>query len=605
MQNAKVKKLMRKDKEKFINEKCRHIEEKSITNSLKDLYQGVKSLTRKFNPRIDTVKADDGALLCESDEVKQRWKQYCCKLYKKNETSFERVPTSSCDNMVEPAPFYSEVKQAISELKNNKSPGIDEVVAELTKNGGNQLITFFHKLCIAIWMKKEWPVDWVNSIFVPIPKRGDVLQCNNNRTIALISHCSKILLKIISNRMKPQMDVEINETRAGFRSGTGTRNQILNLKLIIEKNREFGNDIFLCFIDYSKAFDMVSHEILWITMKRMGFSLHIIDLIRSLYSKQKAAVRTTHGLTDWFDIEQGVRQGCILSPHLFNIYSEQIMRNALEDFTGGVRIGGRVITNLRYANDVVLIAGGMEELQELVDRVSKASSQFGLSLNPSKTKVMKICRKPSNDEELHFITVNNKRLENVKEFIYLGSLITNNCDDTKEIRRRLCIAKTAMISLPQIWKDKGISTGTKKRLLWSLVFSIASYGSECWVLKKSDEKKIEAFEMWCYRRLLRISWTDMKSNEWVLEKIDCKERLLTAINRRKMSFVGHILRHKDISCDLFMGSVYGHRGRGRPKTRYSDNIKDRAGNRSIVAIYRLAQDRNKWRATAVNCVPSV
>ena len=200
-------------------------------------------------------------------------------------------------------------------------------------------------------------------------------------------------------------------------------------------------------------------------MKRMGFSLHIIDLIKSLYSMQKAAVRTIHGLTDRFDIEQRVRQGCILSPHLFNIYSEQIMRNALEDFTGGIKIGGRVITNLRHADDVVLIAGGMEESQELVDRVSKASSQLGLSLNQSKTKVMKICRKPNNDEEFNFITVNNRRIENVKEFIYLGSLITNNCDDTKEIRRRLCIAKTAMISLTQIWKDKGISTGTKKTLL--------------------------------------------------------------------------------------------------------------------------------------------
>ena len=212
----------------------------------------------------------------------------------------------------------------------------------------------------------------------------------------------------------------------------------------------------------------------------------------------------------------------------------------------------------------------MEELQELVDRVSKASSQFGHLLNPSKTKVMKIFRKPNNDEELNVITFNNERVENVKEFIYLGSLITNNCDDTKEIRRRLCITKTAMISIIQIWKDKGISTGTKKRLLGSLAFSIASYGSECWVLKQSDEKKIEAFEMWYYRRLLRISWTAMKSNEWVLEKMVCKERLLTAINRRKISFVGHVLRHKDISCDLFMGSAYGHRGRGRPKTRCSE-----------------------------------
>ena len=115
-----------------------------------------------------------------------------------------------------------------------------------------------------------------------------------------------------------------------------------------------------------------------------------------------------------------------------------------------------MITNLRYAADVVLIAGGMEELQELVNRVNKASVQFGISLNASKNKVMKSCRKPNYEEELNFITVNDKRIENVKEFIYLGTLIANNCDDTKESRRRLCIAKNAVISLTQIWKDKGI-----------------------------------------------------------------------------------------------------------------------------------------------------
>ena len=102
---------------------------------------------------------------------------------------------------------------------------------------------------------------------------------------------------------------------------------------------------------------------------------------------------------------------------------------------------------------------------------------------------MKICIKTKNDEELNFITVNKKRIENVKELIYLDSLITNNYDHTKEIRRRLCIAKNAMNLLTHIWKDKGILTGKKKRLLGTLVFSIANYGSECWVLKKSVEEK--------------------------------------------------------------------------------------------------------------------
>ena len=299
-------------------------------------------------------------------------------------------------------------------------------------------------------------------------------------------------------------------------------------------------NIFLCFIDYSKAFDMVSHTVLWNTMSNMGFSEHIIDLIRMMYSEQKAAVRTTHGYTDWFDVEKGVRQGCILSPHLFNIYSEQIMRNALEDFTGSVSVGGKKITNLRYADDVVLIAGSMNELQELVNRVRVASFQFGLALNASKTKVIKICRFGNQIiNEREFITLNdNENIENVREIVYLGSLITDNYDDTKEIKRRLCIARNAMVSLTKIWKDKSISLRTKKRLLQSLVFSIASYGSECWVLKKGDKKKIEAFELWCYRRLLRITWTAKKTNEWVLERMACKERLLITLNRRKMSFVG-------------------------------------------------------------------
>ena len=131
VQNATVKKLIRKDKEKFINEQCQYIEENSIANSLKDLYQGVRRLTRKFNPRIDTVNDEDGTVLCESDEVKKRWKQYCCNLYKKNEAILEGAPSNSYNNIAEPASLYSEVDKATSELKNSKSPGIDEVVLEL------------------------------------------------------------------------------------------------------------------------------------------------------------------------------------------------------------------------------------------------------------------------------------------------------------------------------------------------------------------------------------------------------------------------------------------------------------------------------------------
>ena len=172
-------------------------------------------------------------------------------------------------------------------------------------------------------------------------------------------------------------------------------------------------------------------------------------------------------------------------------------------------------------------------------------------------------------------------------------------DDSKEIKRRIAIAKNAMISLVKVWKDRAISITTKKRLLKSLVFSIATYGSECWVLKTTDKKKINSFELWCYRRLLRIKWTDKKTNEYFLSKIGTIERLLTIIVKRRMAFVGHVLRKGDICKDLLIGAVYGKRGKGRPKTRYSDNIREFGGNRSFVDLYRLAQNRQAWRATAV------
>ena len=332
-----------------------------------------------------------------------------------------------------------------------------------------------------------------------------------------------------------KLNEEISEEQAGFRPGKGTRDQIMNLKVVLEKNRERGNDVFLCFIDYSKAFDTVAHDILWNDMHNMGFPTHIILLIKALYDQQQAAVRTSYGLTEWFEIGQGVRQGCIISPHLFSIYAEAIMRNALENFEGSITVGGHKITKLRYADDVVLIAGSIEELQELVERVKLESEKVGLFLNTKKTKVMKVQQNPSDSG----IVIDGETAETVTTFKYLGAIFTSNGDDSTEVKRRICIAKNATVALGKIWKDKNISLVTKKRVLQTLVFSIASYGAECWVLKASDKKRLESFEMWCYKRVLRISWTEKITNEEVLEKINCERRLINVLDSRKLTFIGH------------------------------------------------------------------
>ena len=158
------------------------------------------------------------------------------------------------------------------------------------------------------------------------------------------------------------MNRELPDVQAGFRKGRGTRDQFANIRWIIGKAREFQKKtIYLCSIDYAKAFDCVDHNQLWKILKKMGIPDHLTCLLRNLYAGQKATVRTGHGTTDWFQIGKGVHQGCIFSPFLFNLHAEYIMRNAgLEEAQAGIKIAGRNINNLRYADDTTLMAESEE-----------------------------------------------------------------------------------------------------------------------------------------------------------------------------------------------------------------------------------------------------
>ena len=163
------------------------------------------------------------------------------------------------------------------------------------------------------------------------------------------------------------MNRELPDVQAGFRKGRGTRDQIGNICCIIEKAREFQKKIYFCFIDYAKAVDYVGHNKLWKILKEMGIPDHLTCLLRNLYAGQEAAVRTGHKTTDWFQIGKGVRQGCILSPCLFNLYAEYIMQNVrLDEAEAGIKISGRSINNLRYADDTTFMAE-LRRIEEPLD----------------------------------------------------------------------------------------------------------------------------------------------------------------------------------------------------------------------------------------------
>ena len=170
------------------------------------------------------------------------------------------------------------------------------------------------------------------------------------------------------------MNCELADVQAGFRKGRGTRDQIANIRWIMEKAKEFQENIYFCFIDYAKAFDCVDHKKLWKILQEMGIPDHLTCLLRNLYAGQESTIRTGHGTTDWFQIGKGVCQGCILSPCLFNFCAESIMRNAgLEEAQAGIKIVGRNINNLRYADDTTLMSESEEELKSLLMKVKEES----------------------------------------------------------------------------------------------------------------------------------------------------------------------------------------------------------------------------------------
>src|SRR5574341_1529634 len=266
------------------------------------------------------------------------------------------------------------------------------------------------------------------------------------------------------------MNRELPDVQAGFRKGRGTRDQIANIVWIMEKAREFQKNIYFCFIDYAKAFDCVDHNKLWKILQEMGIPDHLICLLRNLYAGQEATVRTGHGTTDWFQIGNGVRQGCILSPCLFNPMAEYIMQNAgLDEAQAGIKISRRNINNLRYSDDTTLMEESEEELKSLLMKVKEESEKVGLKLNIQKTKIM--ASDPITSWEIDAETV-----ETVSDFIFLGSKITADGDCSQEIKRRLLLGRKVMTNLDSIFKTRDITLPTKVCLVKAMVFPVVKIG---------------------------------------------------------------------------------------------------------------------------------
>ena len=211
--------------------------------------------------------------LTEAEDIKKKGQEYTEELYKKDLHDPDNHNGVITHTYLEPDILECEVKGALGSITTNKASGGDGIPVELFQILKN--VKVLHSICQQTWKTQQWPQDWKRSVFIPIPKKGNAKECSNSRTIALISHASKVMLKILQARLQQYVNHELPDIQAGFRKGRGTRDQIANIRWIIEKARQFQKNIYFCFIDYDKAFDCVDHNKLWKILKQMEIPDHL------------------------------------------------------------------------------------------------------------------------------------------------------------------------------------------------------------------------------------------------------------------------------------------------------------------------------------------
>ena len=442
---ADVQREIRNMKDKWWIDKAAEIQGYADNHKSREFYAATRTIYGPTQRHTAPLRSKDGTTLIKDKEgILSRWKEHFTDLLNRDShvqpDSLDNVPAVPVREELDDMIHIEEVRKAVKQMKCNKASGGDGIPAEVYKHGGTALVRHLHRLFLKIWKHEEVPQELKDASIVTIFKKGSRTECGNYRGISLLSVAGKILAKVLLNRLQPLSESIIPETQCGFRPGRGTTDMIFSARQVQEKCREQGRDLCLAFIDFTKAFDSVNREALWACLARLGCPPKFVNITRQLHEGMKGCVLFDGEQSGSFNINTGVKQGCVIAPTLFSIFLAAFISLAAVDQAKGVgiiyhtdgelfnmrrlkaktKVKATSIVDLQYADDCAIAAHTEADLQNTLDAFSEAYKLLGLTVNVTKTKVLFQPAQPLTATAPN-IDIEGATLENVDHFAYLGS----------------------------------------------------------------------------------------------------------------------------------------------------------------------------------------
>nr|KAG5712555.1 hypothetical protein BaRGS_011529 [Batillaria attramentaria] len=546
--NRQVKRSARNDKRNFINGLTEEAETAAGQRNMKRLYEITRTLSGKNNNPTRPVKDKNGQIITKEEDQRTRWAEHFKETLNRPPPPVppDIPPAAQLLDISTNPPTKTEIIKAIKSLKSGKAAGPDGIPPEALKADIQTSTDMLHPLLRKIWESESVPQDWKKGHLVKLPKKGDLSSCSNWRGIMLLSIPGKVLTRIILERLKTALDKTLREEQAGFRNDRSCTDHIATMRIIIEQSLEWQTPLYSTFVDFQKAFDSVDREVIWKLMSHYGFPPKFVNIIRQLYEDATCQVIHDGKLTEPFTVRTGVRQGCILSPTIFLMVVDWVMRQATDGKRTGIQwTFSKQLEDLDFADDIALLSHKQQNAQEKLNRVAEEAEKTGLKINISKTE---------------------EDIKEVDKFTYLGSVVSKDGGTDEDIKSRTNKARHAFRTLRPIWRSTALSLRNKIRIFNSNVKSVLLYGSETWRTTKTSSHKLQTFINRCLRNILNIRYPLVITNQDLWEGTR-QVPIEQEIKKRKWGWIGHTLRKStsNVTRQSLDWNPQGKRKVGRPK----------------------------------------